>query len=104
MHNFLTLNRELRTDSEGITTLLDNVPCLFSLPEAKTESYYQFTVNFDLNTKGTLRIFFESKKPVRVFVSDSIKKPSANSCDKVILPEEVPKQYTPFRHPSRDIF
>ena len=75
MRNFLTLNRDLRTDENGITTLLDNVPSNFALPEKGTECYYSFTVNFDLNTKGTVKIFFESKKPVRVFVSDTRKKP-----------------------------
>ena len=44
MHKFLTLNRELRTDSNEITELLDNVPSVFALPEANTECYFAFTV------------------------------------------------------------
>lgn len=44
-------------------------------------------------------MFFESQstKPVRVFISDSVKKPGATDCDKVILSNEVPKSYTPGR-------
>lgn len=77
MQKFLTLNRELRTSNNGITELLDNVPSVFALPEKNNEGYYEFTVHKDLNTRGTIKILFESKKPVRVFVSDSVKKPSA---------------------------
>lgn len=104
MHNFLELNRDLRTDANGITTLLDNVPCVFALPEAKTECYYAFNVNFDLNARGTVKVYFECRKPVRVFVSDSIKKPNAINADKVMLPNEVPKAYTPFKQAKGDIF
>ena len=58
MENFMALNRDLRTDSSGVTAILDNVPCAFALPYAKAESYYQFTVNFDLNIKGSMKIYF----------------------------------------------
>ena len=54
----MALNRDLRTDSSGVTAILDNVPCAFALPYAKAESYYQFTVNFDLNIKGSMKIYF----------------------------------------------
>ena len=75
MHNFLTLNRDLRTDANGITTLLDNVPSVFALPEAGTECYYSFTVNFDLNAKGTVKVLLKSEDRVRVYISDTVKKP-----------------------------
>lgn len=104
MGNFLSLNRELRTDANGITSLLDNVPCVFALPEAKTECYYQFNVNFDLNPQGQIKVFFECRKPVRVFISDSIKKPNAGNCDRIILPSEVPRDYTPFKNSRKDMF
>ena len=91
------LNRELRTDHNGVTHLLDNVSSIFALPEAKTEAYFQFTCNFDLVKAGSIKVLFECKKPVRVFISDTIKKPSANNCDIVVLPSDVPKDYTPFK-------
>lgn len=75
MHNFLTLNRDLRTDSNGITALLDNVPSVFGLPEPGTECYYSFAANFDLNTSGTIKVLIKSEKRVRVFISCSVKKP-----------------------------
>ena len=102
--NFLTLNRELRTDHTGVTSLLDNVPSVFALPEAKTECYFQFTVNFALNPKGTVLINMECRKPVRIFISDNVKKPSASNCDKIILSKEVPKAYTPFKDVRRGLF
>ena len=58
MGNFLTLNRDLRTDQYGIITLLDNVPSTFSLEEANDECHYAFPINYDLNPKGTIRIRF----------------------------------------------
>lgn len=70
MGNFLTLNRDLRTDKYGIVTLLDNVPSSFNLPQAKDECYYAFELNYDLNPKGTIRVQFESSQPVQVFISD----------------------------------
>lgn len=50
--------------------------------------------------EGSIEVFFESKKPLRVFISDTIKKPTANNCDMVILPDEVPKNFTPFKNKS----
>lgn len=97
MQTFLMLNRELRTDHNHITHLLDNVSSIFQLPEANSECYFQFDIHFDLNKEGTIKIFYESRKQVRVFISDSIKKPSAINCDMTILPNEVPKDYTPFK-------
>ena len=70
MSNFLTLNRDLRTDKYGIVTLLDNVSSSFSLLNAKDECYYAFELNYDLNPKGTIRVLFESSKPVQVYISD----------------------------------
>ena len=35
MRNFLTLSKDLRTDQDGITTLLDNVPSVFTLTDDK---------------------------------------------------------------------
>ena len=104
MQNFLSLNRELRTDHTGVTSLLDNVPSIFALPDAKTECYFQFTINFDLNPKGTVLVNFECQKPVRIFISDNVKKPSAGNCDKTILQHEVPKAYTPFKDARRGLF
>ena len=104
MHNFLTLNRELRTDSNGITELLDNVPSVFALPKASTECYFSFTVNFDLNAKGTIKIFFESKKKVRVFISDQFKKPQVSNCDRILELQDEPHKYTPFKQYRNDIF
>lgn len=40
MQRFMMLNRELRTDQNGVTHLLDNVSSVFALPEAKTEAYF----------------------------------------------------------------
>ena len=79
MHNFLTLNRDLRTDSNNITGLLDNVPCVFFMPEGGIECYYSFAINSDLNEKGSILIAFEASKPVRVFVSNN-KKPQPSNC------------------------
>ena len=75
MQKFLSLNRDLRTDQEGITELMDNVPSVFSIPEKGGQLYFYFNVNQDFNSKGTIKIFFESRQSVRVFVSDSMKKP-----------------------------
>jgi hypothetical protein len=52
MQNFLTLNRDLRTDANNVTSLLDNVPCVFYMPEGGSECYYSFVINDDLNEKG----------------------------------------------------
>lgn len=60
LNKFTTLNRDLRTDQDGITTLHDNVPCVFALPEDKGEAYFKFTANFDLNTKGTMSVIFQT--------------------------------------------
>lgn len=81
MQNFLTLNRDLRTDSNNVTSLLDNVPCVFYMPEGGAECYYSFTINSDLNEKGSILIHFEASKSVRVFVSDT-KKPQPSNCQK----------------------
>ena len=104
MHKFLTLNRDLRTDSNGITELLDNVPSVFALPEANTECYFAFTVNFDLNPRGTIRVFFESKKRVRVFISDKYKKPQAANAEKIFEQSAEPHKFVPFRQYQKDIF
>ena len=58
MENFMALNRDLRTDCSGITTILDNVPCSFALPSANAMSFYQFAVNLDLNLKGSMKVYF----------------------------------------------
>lgn len=102
MHKFLTLNRELRTDSNGITELLDNVPSVFALPEAGTECYFSFTINFDLNPKGVIKVLFDSKKRVRVFISDKYKKPQLANCEKVFELSEEPHKYTPFKQYHKD--
>lgn len=104
MHKFLTLNRELRTDSNGITELLDNVPSVFALPAAGTECYFSFTVNFDLNQRGTIRVFFESNKSVRVFISDKYKKPQAANAERMFEQSDEPHKFVPFRQYQKDIF
>ena len=104
MHKFLQLNRDLRTDANGITTLLDNVPSVFALPEAGTECYYAFTINFDLNAKGTVRVLFKSESRVHAYISDTVKKPQASTADRVLEPSEEPHKYTPFRQYRSDIF
>jgi len=88
MLNFLTLNRELRTDSNGITELLDNVPSVFALPEAETECYFSFTINFDLNPLGRIMILLESQSKVRAYISDKYKKPQYSNCERdfIIFP------------------
>lgn len=75
MQRFLELNRELRTDANGITELLDNVPSVFALPETGTECYFSFMVNFDLNPLGKILILLDSQHSVRAFISDKFKKP-----------------------------
>lgn len=85
MRNFLTISRDLRTDPEGVTTLLDNVPSVFDMTDESNLSYFCFPVNFDLNVKGTFKLTFDCRKPVRVYISDTIPKPSANNCDKVVF-------------------
>ena len=102
MHNFLTLNRDLRTDANGITTLLDNVPSVFALPEAGTECYYAFTANFDLNAKGTISILLKSDDRVRAYISDAVKKPQASSADRTLEPSDAPVRFTPFRQYRSD--
>ena len=99
MHNFLTLNRDLRTDANYVTSLLDNVASVFALPEADNESYYSFSVNTDFNPKGSIYISYESTKPVKIYISDFIKKPQESNCCKE-LPDpkkpNLPYQYLPF--------
>ena len=95
MGNFLTLNRDLRTDQYGIITLLDNVPSTFSLEDANDECHYAFPINYDLNPKGTIRIRFQSSKPVQVFVSDWVRKPSHKDADKVLTKIGELYRYTP---------
>ena len=85
-------------------TLLDNVPSVFALPEAKTESYYSFNVNVDLNPEGRIKIFFDCRVPVRVFISDTVKKCNESNCDRVIMPHEVPKDIIPFKNNRRELF
>lgn len=42
MQYFLTLNTDLRTDASNITSLLDNVPSVFYMPDKGDECYYSF--------------------------------------------------------------
>lgn len=95
MRNFLALNRDLRTDQYGITALLDNVPSSFHLPDAKDECYYSFNLNYDMNSRGTVRIKFDSTKAIQVYVSDQIRKPQLKDADRIIEGVAESFKYTP---------
>lgn len=97
MNNFLSLNRNLRTDANGVISLLDNVPSVFALPDAKDECFYSFTVNNDLNPRGTILIYFEASKPVLVYVSTLHKKPQPGACEDVLELRTEPHKFTPFK-------
>ena len=95
LNKFTTLNRDLRTDENGVTTLHDNVPCVFTLPEDKSECYFKFMANFDLNTKGTISVLFQTPGKARAFFSDTIRKPGINEADVEFKPQNQLRKYIP---------
>ena len=94
----MALNRDLRTDQYGITSLLDNVPCQFHLEDPKDECYYVFPLNYDLNPRGTIRIRFECAKPIEIYISDQMRKPMRNGADKILVKPGELYRYSPIHN------
>ena len=94
----MALNRDLRTDQYGITSLLDNVPCQFNLADPKDECYYVFPINYDLNARGTIRIRFECAKKIEVYVSDQMRKPMRQGSDKILTKPGELYRYSPIHN------
>ena len=79
MHTFLDLNKVLRTDSNNVTQLLDNVPVNFSLINPGDEAFFSYPLNTDLLDDCTLQIHFDASNDVHLFVSDQFKKPNVEN-------------------------
>jgi len=68
---YLELNRDVRTDSDNIVHLQENVPSLFHLNRRNDFANFAFWINTDANPKGTVFVTFEASTPVEVYLSTS---------------------------------
>ena len=55
---------------------------MFNLQQRGDKAHFKFKINFKLNDKGTIIVFFESNTPVEVYLSTDKTKPDKYSCQK----------------------
>ena len=93
MNNFDEYQNQRSTlDADGLLSearqklihLQDSVAFKFTLPSTQDSLYFSFLTNFDLNPKGIMVVEFETTKPIVIYVSSEVKRPTEATAQKVL--------------------